>query len=170
MLREHSPEELRETAARNAGLLLGFISAYSAGSILPEDTEVWLPDEVAAGCVAGPRLRAASVERDNHCEGHGSDKYDAEGSPDGLAAFVPKMATVGFGNVKLLLSNDDEFVEGGSHMAQYSDTEARAAHEAAVERVFFNCHAQSAESVKILVRNGFRAIYGSRPDPNPRTR
>jgi len=161
-LRDHTREELRQTAARNAGLLLdaGFTSAYSAGSLLPGDTEVWLRDAIAAGQVAGPRLRTASVERDNHFEGHGGTKQAAVGDPEGVAAFVRQMAAAGFENIKLLLSNDDVFAEGGSQVTQYTDAEASAARDAAAEAgVFLNCHAQAAESVKIAVRNGFRAIY-----------
>jgi imidazolonepropionase-like amidohydrolase len=161
-LRDHTPDELHQTAARNAGLLLdaGFTSAYSAGSLLPGDTEVWLRDAIAAGQVAGPRLRTASVERDTHFEGHGGTKRGTDGDPEAVAAFVYQMAAAGFENIKLLLSNDDVFVEGGSQMTQYTDAEAAAARRAAAETgVFLNCHAQAAESVKIAVRNGFRAIY-----------
>jgi imidazolonepropionase-like amidohydrolase len=161
-LRDHPLEERHETAARNARLLLdaGFTSAYSAGSLMPGDTEVWLRDAIDAGRLAGPRLRPASVERDNHFEGHGGDKRDADGDPEGVADFVRQMAASGFESIKLLLSNDDVFVEGGSRMTQYSEAEAAAARDAAAEAgVFLNCHAQAAESVKIAVRNGFRAIY-----------
>ncbi len=161
-LRSHPADELYATAARNAELLLGagFTSAYSAGSLLPGDTEVRLRDAINAGRAAGPRLRTASVERDNHFEGHGGDKHDTAGDPVGVAAFVRDMAAAGFENIKLLLSNDDVFLAGGSQMTQYNQAEAAAAHRAADEAgVFLNCHAQSAESVKIAVRNGFRAIY-----------
>lgn len=162
VMRDHTPEDLRQTAARNAGLLLdaGFTSAYSAGSLLPGDTEVWLRDAIAAGQVAGPRLRTASVERDNHFKGHGGTKQGTDGDPEGVASFVRQMAAAGFENVKLLLSNDDVFVEGGSQITQYTNAEAEAARDAAAESgVFLNCHSQAAESVKIAVRNGFRAIY-----------
>jgi cytosine/adenosine deaminase-related metal-dependent hydrolase len=55
-------------AERNAAILLdaGFTSAYSAGSLLPMPVEVILRDKIKAGAVRGPRLRAASAERDNH--------------------------------------------------------------------------------------------------------
>jgi imidazolonepropionase-like amidohydrolase len=161
-LRDHPLEELHETAARNARLLLdaGFTSAYSAGSLLPGDTEVWLRDAISAGHVPGPRLRTASTERDNHFEGHGGDKQGADGDPRGVADFVRQMAAAGFENIKLLLSNDDVFTEGGSQMTQYTDAEAAAARDAAAEAgVFLNCHAQAAAAVKMAVRNGFRAIY-----------
>jgi imidazolonepropionase-like amidohydrolase len=160
--REHGPDEFYETAARNARLLLdaGFTSAYSAGSLLPGDTELRLREAIDSGQTPGPRLRTASVERDNHFKGHGGDKRGAEGDPDSVAAFVSEMAQAGYENVKLLLSNDDVFIPGGSQLTQYTEAEAAAAHRAATEAgVFLNCHAQAAESVKIAVRNGFRAIY-----------
>ena len=160
-MRPHPPEELRATAARNARLLLdaGFTSAYSAGSLMPGDTELWLRDAINAGQTPGPRLRTASVERDNHSTGPGA-KLGAADNPAAVADFVRQMAAAGFENVKLLLSNDDVFVAGGSQMTQYSEAEAAAARAAAAEAgVFLNCHAQAAESVKIAVRNGFRAIY-----------
>jgi len=160
-MRPHPADELRESAARNARLLLdaGFTSAYSAGSLLPGDTELWLRDAINAGQVPGPRVRTASVERDNHTAGHGA-KLGAADDPAAVADFVRQMAAAGFENVKLLLSNDDVFVAGGSQMTQYSAAEAAAAREAAAEAgVFLNCHAQAAESVKIAVRHGFRAIY-----------
>jgi imidazolonepropionase-like amidohydrolase len=149
-------------AERNARILLdaGFTSAYSAGSILPMPTEVILRDKIKAGAVPGPRMRAASMERDNHPQrpdGH----YDAEWQgPDACRNWVREQAAMGFDAVKFLLSNDDVFVPGGSHITQYTAEEATAAGEQARESgVWLNCHAQAAESVKIAVRAGFRSIY-----------
>jgi imidazolonepropionase-like amidohydrolase len=52
------------------------------------------------------------------------------------------------------------FIEGGSHITQYTQEEASASGEEARERgVRLNCHAQSAESVKLAVHAGFRSIY-----------
>ena len=63
-----TPEEHLEIAKRNALILLdhGFTSAYSAGSLTPVPTEVFLRDQIAAGTTPGPRMRAASFERDNN--------------------------------------------------------------------------------------------------------
>jgi imidazolonepropionase-like amidohydrolase len=155
------PAELAR-AERNARILLdaGFTSAYSAGSILPMPTEVILRDKIRAGAVPGPRLRAASMERDNHpVRPNGHVDPDWQG-PDACRAFVREQAELGFDSVKFLLSNDDVFVEGGSHLTQYTAEEANAAGEQARQSgVWLNCHAQSAESVKIAVRAGFRSIY-----------
>ncbi|MBG0830073.1 amidohydrolase family protein [Planomonospora sp. ID67723] len=149
-------------AERNAAILLdaGFTSAYSAGSLLPMPTEVILRDKIAAGAVPGPRLRAASMERDNHpVRPDGHVEPDWQG-PDACRAFVREQAAMGFDSVKFLLSNDDVFIPGGSQLTQYTQEEASAAGEAAREcGVWLNCHAQSAESVKIAVRAGFRSIY-----------
>jgi imidazolonepropionase-like amidohydrolase len=149
-------------AERNAAILLdaGFTSAYSAGSLLPMPVEVILRDKIKAGAVRGPRLRAASAERDNHpLRPDGHFVADWQG-PDACRQYVVENAAQGFDSVKFLLSNDDVFVEGGSQITQYSWEEAQAAGEQARESgVWLNCHAQSAESVKLAVRAGFRSIY-----------
>ena len=149
-------------AERNAEILLdaGFTSAYSAGSILPMPTEVILRDKIKAGAVPGPRMRAASMERDNHpMRPDGHVEPDWQG-PDACRAFVREQAGLGFDSVKFLLSNDDVFIPGGSQITQYTLEEATAAGQQARESgVWLNCHAQSAESVKIAVKSGFRSIY-----------
>jgi imidazolonepropionase-like amidohydrolase len=149
-------------AERNARILLdaGFTSAYSAGSLLPMPVEVILRDKIRAGSVRGPRLRAASAERDNHpLRPDGHFVADWQG-PDACRQYVVENAAQGFDSVKFLLSNDDVFVPGGSQITQYSFQEAQAAGEQArASGVWLNCHAQSAESVKLAVRAGFRSIY-----------
>jgi imidazolonepropionase-like amidohydrolase len=145
-------------AERNARILLdaGFTSAYSAGSLTPGNVEVQLRDRIAAGTVPGPRLRAASFERDNNPVRHGAEAT----TPTGLARFIAEQAALGFDAVKLLLSNDDVFVPGGSMQTQYTAGEAAAAGAAAREAgVWLNCHAQNPESIKLAVRNGFRSVY-----------
>jgi imidazolonepropionase-like amidohydrolase len=149
-------------AERNAKILLdaGFTSVYSAGSLLPMPTEVILRDKIRAGVVPGPRMLAASMERDNHPvrpDGHVEPEWQGPGA---CRAFVREQAAMGFDAVKFLLSNDDVFVPGGSQITQYTQEEASAAGEQARESgVWLNCHAQSAESVKVAVRAGFRSIY-----------
>ena len=149
-------------AERNAEILLdaGFTSVYSAGSLLPMPTEVILRDKIRAGAVPGPRMLAASMERDNHpVRPDGHVEPDWQG-PDACRAFVREQAAMGFDSVKFLLSNDDVFIPGGSQITQYTQEEASAAGEQARESgVWLNCHAQSAESVKLAVRAGFRSIY-----------
>ncbi|WP_370964256.1 amidohydrolase family protein [Amycolatopsis sp. cg9] len=155
-----SPDEHLALAERNARILLdhGFTSAYSAGSLTPVPTEVRLRDRIAAGLAAGPRMRAASFERDNNPVKLGPAA--AQTGPAAVRAFVREQAELGFDSVKLLMSNDDVFFEGGSMVTQYSAEEADAAGEQARESgVWLNCHAQSPESIKLAVRAGFRSIY-----------
>jgi imidazolonepropionase-like amidohydrolase len=158
-----TPDEHLEIAKRNAKIMLdhGFTSAYSAGSLTPVPTEVWLRDQIAAGATPGPRMRAASFERDNNPVQMGPDgPKPKKVGPDAVREFIREQAAIGFDAVKLLMSNDDVFVEGGSMMTQYSSEEAQAAGEQARESgVWLNCHAQAPESIKLAVRNGFRSVY-----------
>jgi imidazolonepropionase-like amidohydrolase len=158
-----SAEEHLEIAKRNARILLdhGFTSAYSAGSLTPVPTEVVLRDQIAAGATPGPRMRAASFERDNNPVQMGPDgPKPRETGPGAVRAFIAEQAAIGFDSVKLLLSNDDVFFDGGSMVTQYSQEEAAAAGEQARESgVWLNCHAQNPASIKLAVRNGFRSIY-----------
>jgi len=158
-----APDEHLAIAKRNAKIMLdhGFTSAYSAGSLTPVPTEVLLRDEIAAGTTPGPRMRAASFERDNNPVQMGPDgPKPKKTGPDAVREFIREQAATGFDAVKLLMSNDDVFVEGGSMSTQYSPEEARAAGEQARESgVWLNCHAQAPESIKLAVRNGFRSVY-----------
>ena len=161
----HMPalQEHLNIAKRNAKIMLdhGFTSAYSAGSLTPVPTEVRLRDEIAAGTTPGPRMRAASFERDNNPVQMGPDgPKPKKTGPDAVREFIREQAAIGFDSVKLLLSNDDVFVEGGSMITQYGPEEARAAGDQARESgVWLNCHAQAPESIKLAVRNGFRSVY-----------
>ncbi|MFY9669636.1 MAG: amidohydrolase family protein, partial [Trebonia sp.] len=132
-----------------------------AGSLTPVPTEVFLRDQIAAGDTPGPRMRAASFERDNNPVQMGPDgPQPRETGPDAVRAFIAEQAAIGFDSVKLLLSNDDVFFEGGSMVTQYSPEEAAAAGEQARESgVWLNCHAQNPASIKLAVRGGFRSIY-----------
>jgi imidazolonepropionase-like amidohydrolase len=158
-----TPEEHLAIAARNALILLdhGFTTVYSAGSLTPVPTEVFLRDQIAAGVTPGPRMRAASFERDNNPVQMGPDgPQPKETGPAAVRAFIAEQAAIGFDSVKLLLSNDDVFFAGGSMVTQYSPEEAAAAGEQARESgVWLNCHAQNPESIKLAVRSGFRSIY-----------
>lgn len=149
-------------AERNAKILLdaGFTSAYSAGSLLPMPTEIALRDKIAHGVVPGPRLRAAAGERDNlPVDPQGRQRSNWHG-PEATAAWVRDHAAQGYDSVKFLVSNDDVFIEGGSHLTQFDAAELNAAGEAAREcGVWLNGHCQSPESVKLAVRAGFRSIY-----------
>lgn len=153
------PELVR--AERNAEILLdaGFTSAYSAGSLLPMPVELALRDKIAAGVVPGPRLKACAAERDAVPRGPVEHPEDW-GTPGAVAGWVHGHAAQGYDTIKLLLSNDDVFVEGGSQMLQYTEEQAAAAGTAAAESgVWLAAHCQASESVKLAVRHGFRSIY-----------
>ena len=116
-----SPDEHLEIAKRNARIMLdhGFTSAYSAGSLTPVPTEVFLRDQIKAGAAVGPRMRAASFERDNNPVRMGPDgPQPQQTGPDAVRAFIAEQAAIGFDSVKLLLSNDDVFFDGGSMVTQ----------------------------------------------------
>jgi imidazolonepropionase-like amidohydrolase len=158
-----TPDEHLAIAKRNAKIMLdhGFTSAYSAGSLTPVPVEVQLRDQIAAGATPGPRMRAASFERDNNPVQMGPDgPKPKKTGPDAVREFIREQAAIGFDSVKLLMSNDDVFVAGGSMITQYGPEEAQAAGEQARESgVWLNCHAQAPESIKLAARNGFRSIY-----------
>ena len=158
-----TPDEHLAIAKRNAKIMLdhGFTSAYSAGSLTPVPVEVQLRDQIAAGATPGPRMRAASFERDNNPVQMGPDGPKPKKiGPDAVREFIREQAAIGFDSVKLLMSNDDVFVAGGSMITQYGPEEAQAAGEQARESgVWLNCHAQAPESIKLAARNGFRSIY-----------
>jgi imidazolonepropionase-like amidohydrolase len=110
--------------------------------------------------VPGPRLKACAAERDAMPRGPQQVPEDQWRGPGPVAAWVRDNAAQGYDSVKLLLSNDDVFVEGGSKMTQYSEEEAAAAVEQARESgVWLAAHCQAAESIKLAVRHGFRSIY-----------
>lgn len=158
---EGFPSELAR-AERNARILLeaGFTSAFSAGSLIPMPTEIALRDKLAAGVVPGPRLRACAAERDAMPRGPQQIPEDQWKGPGPVSGWVRECAAQGYDTVKLLLSNDDVFVEGGSQITQYSEEEAAAAGKQARDSgVWLAAHCQAAESVKLAVRNGFRSIY-----------
>src|SRR5579862_8083379 len=106
-------------------------------------------------------MRAASFERDNNPVRMGPDgPQPQETGPGAVRAFIAEQAAIGFDSVKLLMSNDDVFFDGGSMVTQYTAQEAAAAGEQARESgVWLNCHAQNPESIKLAVRNGFRSVY-----------
>ena len=100
----HMPtrDEHLQIAKRNALIMLdhGFTSVYSAGSLTPAPTEVFLRDQIAAGDTPGPRMRAASFERDNNPVQMGPDgPRPRETGPDAVRAFIAEQAAIGFDSV-----------------------------------------------------------------------
>ena len=157
------PEEHLLVTAHNARVTLeaGFTSAYSAGS-LGTRFEIALKKEIEGGWLPGPRLISSSLEQGP------KDVLGvppAEGNKHGrgveaMRNYVAEMAALGLESIKLLLSGDDAFAEGASQNLTYTEAEvAAAANEAHARGLWLSCHAQSAESIKIALRHGFRILY-----------
>ncbi len=157
------PEEHLLVTAHNARVTLeaGFTSAYSAGS-LGTRFEIALKKEIEGGWLPGPRLISSSLEQ---------GPKDILGVPpaegnkhgrgvEGMRAYVAVMAALGVDSIKLLLSGDDAFSPGASQNLTYTEVEvAAAANEAHARGIWLSCHAQSAESIKLALRHGFRILY-----------
>lgn len=156
------PEEHLLITAYNARVTLdhGYTSAYSAGS-LGQRFEVALRDQINAGHLPGPRLRASSIE--NAPAGvpgvpAAQDAAHTRGV-EGLREYVRKMAALGVDTIKILLSSDEGFAPGGAQVLLYTDDEVAAIGESArAAGVWLACHAQAAAAVKLAVRNQFRLI------------
>jgi imidazolonepropionase-like amidohydrolase len=159
-------EEERTLLIAHAGRVLldsGFTSAYSGGNRLPR-AEVAARSAFAQGWLPGPRLRAASWEGSAGMVQPG--RYDFPGvadrvsDPGSVARFVSEMADIGVDIVKLTLSGESALVAGTSQVIQFTEEEVAAAGAAARERgVWLTAHAHSAESIKLALRHGVRAIY-----------
>ena len=157
------PEEHLLVTAHNARVTLaaGFTSAYSAGS-LGTRFEVALKKEIEGGWLPGPRLISSSLEQGPSGV---AGVPPAEGNKHGrggaaMRAYVAEMAELGVDSIKLLLSGDDAFAEGASQHLTYTEEEvAAAAKEAYARGIWLSCHAQSAESIKLALRHGFRILY-----------
>jgi imidazolonepropionase-like amidohydrolase len=163
--RNESGEEKTLLIAHAGRVLLdsGFTSAYSGGNRLPR-AEVAARSAFAQGWLPGPRLRAASWEGSAGMVQPG--RYDFPGvagrvsDPGSVARFVSEMADIGVDIVKLTLSGESALIAGTSQVIQFTEEEVAAAAAAARERgVWLTAHAHSAESIKLALRHGVRAIY-----------
>ena len=159
-------EERILRTAHTARTLLdaGFTSAYSGGAYNAR-AEVVLRNAIAAGWLAGPRLKACSFER--NAVGFQADPALAYAGvaargPDvaGLCAFVNEMADIGVNAIKLVVTGESGIVPGTSRRLQFYDEELAAASALAKQRgIPLSGHCHSAESIKMAVRHGFRVIY-----------
>ena len=157
------PEEHLLVTAHNARVTLeaGFTSAYSAGS-LGTRFEIALKKEIEGGYLPGPRLVSSSLEQGPKdvlgvppAEGNKHGRGVA-----GMRDYVAEMAALGVDSIKFLLSGDDAFSPNASQNLTYTEDEvAAAANEAHARGLWLLCHAQSAESIKIALRHGFRILY-----------
>ncbi|MFD4604177.1 amidohydrolase family protein [Streptomyces sp. NPDC058464] len=164
--RRDEPDAEKALLVAHAGRVLldhGITSAYSGGNRLP-GTEVAARKAFAEGWMPGPRLKAASWEGSAGMVEPGV--YDFPGvdgrasDPGSVARFVADMAELGVDIVKLSLSGESAVVQGTSRIVQFTDEEvAAAAHTAEKHGVWLTAHAHAAESVKMAVRHGIRAVY-----------
>ncbi len=163
------PEEHLLATMRNAELLLdhGFTSCYSAASAKLR-LDLVIRNEIDAGRLKGPRIRASSPEitvtggLGDECKMHAqrsSFGMTADG-PDAVCAAVRYCIREGVDNVKINISGDDFVNPAKGAMTVMSEAEVRAAVEAAHDfdkRV--NCHARAGRSVKRAVSCGVDVIY-----------
>ncbi|MEU3618134.1 amidohydrolase family protein [Streptomyces sp. NPDC006872] len=164
--RRDEPEEEKALLVAHAGRVLldhGITSAYSGGNRLPR-TEIAARKAFAEGWMPGPRLKAASWEGSAGMVEPGV--YDFPGidgrasDPYSVARFVTDMAQVGVDIVKLSLSGESAVVQGTSRIVQFTAEEVAAAAKAAEQHgVWLTAHAHAAESIKMAVRYGIRAVY-----------
>jgi imidazolonepropionase-like amidohydrolase len=157
------PEEHLLITVHNARVTLeaGFTSVYSAGS-LGTRFEVALKKEIEGGYLPGPRLISSSLEQGpSGVPGVPPAEGNQHGrGADAMRAYVKEMAELGVDSIKLLLSGDDAFAAGASQHLTYTEEEvAAAANEAQARGLWLSCHAQSAESIKLALRYGFRILY-----------
>jgi imidazolonepropionase-like amidohydrolase len=160
------PDEEKALLVAHAGRVLldsGITSAYSGGNRLPR-TEVAARKAFAEGWMPGPRFRAASWEGSAGMRSPGVYAFPGiegrESDPGSIRDFVAEMADLGVDIVKLSLSGESAVVAGTSRIVQFTEEEVAAAAGVARDRgVWLTAHAHAAESIKMAVRNGIRAIY-----------
>jgi imidazolonepropionase-like amidohydrolase len=163
------PEEHVLLTMRNAKTLLdhGFTSAYSAASSKLR-LDVVIRNEVNAGRLPGPRIRACSPEI-TVTGGLGDERkqhmyYESFGmiadGPDEIARAVRLCCREGVDNIKVNISGDDLGPKAHGGVTVMRENEVATA--VAVARDFgkkINCHARAAASVKRAVKCGIDVIY-----------
>ena len=163
------PEEHLLLTMRNAKTLLdhGFTSAYSAATAKLR-LDVVIRNEVNAGRLPGPRIRAGSPEI-TVTAGLGDERknrmyYESFGMiADGeveMAKAVRLCCREGVDNIKINISGDDlgPLPRGG--ITTMRESEVRTSVEVAKDfGKKVNCHARAANSVKRAVKCGVDVIY-----------
>jgi imidazolonepropionase-like amidohydrolase len=163
------PEEHVLLTMRNAKTLLdhGFTSAYSAASAKLR-LDVVIRNEIEAGRLPGPRIRAASPEI-TVTGGLGDERkqhmyYESFGmiadGEDEIARAVRLCCREGVDNIKINISGDDLGPNARGGVTVMRENEVATA--VAVAKDFgkkVNCHARAAASVKRAVRCGVDVIY-----------
>jgi imidazolonepropionase-like amidohydrolase len=168
-LGEIPPEEHVLRTMHNARLLLdsGFTSVYSAASAKPR-LEVVIRNEINAGRIPGPRIRAASPEitstgglgdeRMLHLYRNGLEAI-ADGV-DEMRKTVRLFSREGVDTIKINLSGDIFLRPGSAQKCAYSDAEMAAASEEAHDRgCWLSCHARADSAIRMALKYHFRVIY-----------
>ncbi len=163
------PEEHVLKTMHNAKLLLdsGFTSVYSAASAKPR-IEVVIRNEINAGRIPGPRMRAASPEitstggladeRQAHMDRRGCEII-ADGVEE-VRKTVRLMSREGVETIKLNLSGDHFVRPGFGEMCSYSEAEVAAAAEEARDRgCWLSCHSRADRAIRLALKYQFRVIY-----------
>lgn len=151
-----APEEHVFHAVHNAKVLLefGFTSAFSGGATRP-GIEVRLRDEIAAGHLPGPRLKAASFERNVSGE-----EADLGKGVEAIRGFAADMIALGVDTMKLLVSGRGSVIPRHFHELSYSEAQLEAISAMAREAgVKLAGHVYSAESIQLALKHGFYALY-----------
>jgi imidazolonepropionase-like amidohydrolase len=162
-------EEHLMRTVRNAKLLLdhGFTSAFSAASAKMR-LDVVIRDEIAAGHIPGPRLRAASPEITVTAGLGDENRWQLTASSFGFVADGPEeirkavriAVREGVDNIKVNISGDEFVSHARAEITSMTEPEVRAAVETAHDfGKMVACHSRAAESVKRAVRAGVDCIY-----------
>jgi imidazolonepropionase-like amidohydrolase len=163
------PEEHLLLTMRNAKLLLdhGFTSAYGAASAKLR-LDVVIRNEVNAGRLPGPRIRAAGPEitvtaglgDENRLHMRRESFGLVADGPDEIVRAARLCIREGVDNIKINISGDDFVHAAKGGMTVMREAEVRAAVEVAHDfgkRV--NSHSRSADSIKRAARCGVDVIY-----------
>ena len=154
-------------ATRKTLLDHGFTSAYSAATSKLR-LDVVIRNEINAGRLPGPRMRAASPEI-TVTAGLGDERkhhmyYESFGmiadGPEEIARAVRLCCREGVDNIKINISGDDLGPKAHGGVTVMREAEVQMAVDVARDfgkRV--NCHARAAASVKRGVRCGVDVIY-----------
>jgi imidazolonepropionase-like amidohydrolase len=168
-LGELPPEEHTLATMHNAKLLFdhGFTSVYCAASAKPR-LDVVIRNEVNAGRIPGPRIRAASPEI-TVTAGLGDERklhlYRESfalvvDGVDEMRRTCRMCIREGVDNLKINISGDEFVTHCKAEMTVMMDDEIRTAVEIAHDfGKQIACHARAAGSVKRAVRNGVDVIY-----------
>ncbi|MEW9855244.1 metal-dependent hydrolase family protein [Novosphingobium sp. M1R2S20] len=164
-----SPEQQVFTAARGAKALLdaGFTSAYGASEAKLR-LAVAVRDEVNAGRLPGPRIRAGGLEISvTGAMGDEGKEHDPRTGPSTIVDGVEEMRRAvrlhcreGVDNIKLDVSGDPFYPSTPAHTTPMTFDEIRVAAETAhAYGRKINAHTRSIEGSKACVRAGVDGLF-----------